>query len=1569
MNHKSTPQKLVRTVSALLLILSVMCGSALNAFAQTPLLMNFGATAPTPGVDDLFQLNFLPANPNPPANCANYYFDHNPNPGQTFTTGTNPNGYVLNTVDLRTFSGAGSLPAGGQAFTLRLFSISGGTATLLNTFTSQGGFIPNANSWLRWTNINFGLQPGVQYAYSFVRNTAGWMNMGFTNGTPFAGGELVSIPPAGGTISTVTTHDYSAAFDLGLSVASSVVVNPVTIAPNTVLIGAGTAVTVSANASPAVGSGTISYQWQTDGASGGALTNIPSATSTTLNVDTTGLSVGVYRYALVANNGSSSATSAPVVLNIIALPGVPSLGLKFGNGSASTTMNPDVTGDIAGPAGLRTYNWNNVTATTDFGLTSLSPTDNGGAALVNPANGAGTMATVYTGDLTGNPGGGSGVNDAKLFGSIWDHNEGAEGSVTLTDLPWTNYLVFCYTRPDQGSATSPRGGYWSIRDTQTNTTSITMEQYVTNVDLTITTNVVTTNIFNVATNYVASRWMKGQDAGLPGVPTPDANGNGYLQSFTSVQPTTFAGIQQGNYVAMPGDPNPMQVNYTTNIDLTLTPATTNVVVTTNYSTTIYFTAVGGGAYGVNGGDSARRFKVAGLQIIKIPSTTPTNIVVTPAIPNLLAGSTTPTAFNAAGQYAEGYSFPLALLSSTIYTSTDTNIFTVASGFITPRHAGTANLVTTSGSTSMTQAVTVLPPVAISIPALNPSLLYKGNNAADTLQAQLLANFDGYLTNAALSNVNVAAFSFVNFTATPGGVVNVTAGGLVTAAGTNNNGVFSLHATFEGLTADLNNAGTVVMLPQLSKVACFGANICDAGNLASFKDLTGAPGNRQAYWNNLIYNVGSTTTPSNAVVNPWDYQGNTLTGCTMVWTSIGFGAATATITTNEYRIIHYAYDAGGAGPSTITNFERPIVITNVPYAAYDAYFYFYNDGGNPRRVGHVTAYETKETRWRRNGTIPGSLDNIAPNPATGAGYLQAVPLIANGSIPNGVYPAGTNEVPVGNYIKFTGLTNPIAIFGVGPDGSLTVSDADNTERLRLAAFQIVKNLSAMTPTNIYLSQTIGGLFPGNPVGTTLAVFADFTDGTVGGNITELASYSSSNTNVFSVTTNGVITAGLTPGTANLVVTFNSMSLTQAVTTLAPLSVKVKAKPDTAYIDGANGAQAAALQMFATFAGYTNVNVSSFGSVSWNDVSPSVAYVTDTANPPTTSPVTIQPVTVGTANLSGNYAGATYTSLAGFNVRSVSDPISLTNQTNLKHRYSFRDAPNSTVIVDSVGGANGIVMPGLAGSFPLTLDGENVNFPANNVFNTTPYIALPSGIISERGDLTIDMWCGMYEAKAWARFFDFGSSGKGPDAHNNGNGITSLEFSGLQGGQTTPGFQCTIPNGNTYVLGAAPFPLGTEQHVTLVYSYNQNVIKVYINGTLANSGSPLGTLQTLDDQNVWIGQSQWQDPILNGWISEFRIYEGAFTDADAAASETAGPNINLPSPISTVPTNIVSVVSGNTLTLSWPSDHIGWHLQVQTNALNAGLGTNWTEWSGAASTNQIDIPITKTNPSVFFRLVYP
>ncbi len=76
--------------------------------------------------------------------------------------------------------------------------------------------------------------------------------------------------------------------------------------------------------------------------------------------------------------------------------------------------------------------------------------------------------------------------------------------------------------------------------------------------------------------------------------------------------------------------------------------------------------------------------------------------------------------------------------------------------------------------------------------------------------------------------------------------------------------------------------------------------------------------------------------------------------------------------------------------------------------------------------------------------------------------------------------------------------------------------------------------------------------------------------------------------------------------------------------------------------------------------------------------------------------------------------------------------------------------------------------------------------------------------------------------------------------------------------------------------------------------------------------------------------------------------------------------------TVNTNsftLTNSVSGGNLALSWPADHQGWRLQVQTNSLANGLGSTWYTWPNSTNLTSVSIPVDPNSPTVFFRMVYP
>jgi autotransporter-associated beta strand protein len=89
----------------------------------------------------------------------------------------------------------------------------------------------------------------------------------------------------------------------------------------------------------------------------------------------------------------------------------------------------------------------------------------------------------------------------------------------------------------------------------------------------------------------------------------------------------------------------------------------------------------------------------------------------------------------------------------------------------------------------------------------------------------------------------------------------------------------------------------------------------------------------------------------------------------------------------------------------------------------------------------------------------------------------------------------------------------------------------------------------------------------------------------------------------------------------------------------------------------------------------------------------------------------------------------------------------------------------------------------------------------------------------------------------------------------------------------------------------------------------------------------------------------------------------------AWNTANLTNGILSVVQTTPTNLTWSVTGTNLNFFWPQGCTGWRLQVQTNAPNAGLGTNWVDVSGSSLTNNVVLPVDATQGSVFYRLVFP
>jgi autotransporter-associated beta strand protein len=106
------------------------------------------------------------------------------------------------------------------------------------------------------------------------------------------------------------------------------------------------------------------------------------------------------------------------------------------------------------------------------------------------------------------------------------------------------------------------------------------------------------------------------------------------------------------------------------------------------------------------------------------------------------------------------------------------------------------------------------------------------------------------------------------------------------------------------------------------------------------------------------------------------------------------------------------------------------------------------------------------------------------------------------------------------------------------------------------------------------------------------------------------------------------------------------------------------------------------------------------------------------------------------------------------------------------------------------------------------------------------------------------------------------------------------------------------------------------------------------------------------------------VLAGVTQPPGVYNGGNTPRLAGTG-----SLLVASPIATNPTNLTFTVTGGSLDLSWPADHLGWFLQAQTNALTVGISNNWVDVPGSSGMTATNIPISPAAPAAFFRLRSP
>jgi autotransporter-associated beta strand protein len=186
-----------------------------------------------------------------------------------------------------------------------------------------------------------------------------------------------------------------------------------------------------------------------------------------------------------------------------------------------------------------------------------------------------------------------------------------------------------------------------------------------------------------------------------------------------------------------------------------------------------------------------------------------------------------------------------------------------------------------------------------------------------------------------------------------------------------------------------------------------------------------------------------------------------------------------------------------------------------------------------------------------------------------------------------------------------------------------------------------------------------------------------------------------------------------------------------------------------------------------------------------------------------------------------------------------------------------------------------------------------------------------------------------------------------------------------------YSTVVTSTNAYLTSLAIAPAGALVPAFTTNNFSYTATNAYVNNPVtvtavaADAGATLqlsfngGTSSTLTNGVASLPQTL---------ILPTNTVAVTVTAADKSTIKTYLVNVTLQP--SQTPAKLTNSVNGNTLTLSWPADHLGWHLQMQTNTISAGLTTNgWVVVPGSDQITSTNISITKTNPTVFYRLTYP
>lgn len=253
-------------------------------------------------------------------------------------------------------------------------------------------------------------------------------------------------------------------------------------------------------------------------------------------------------------------------------------------------------------------------------------------------------------------------------------------------------------------------------------------------------------------------------------------------------------------------------------------------------------------------------------------------------------------------------------------------------------------------------------------------------------------------------------------------------------------------------------------------------------------------------------------------------------------------------------------------------------------------------------------------------------------------------------------------------------------------------------------------------------------------------------------------------------------------------------------------------------------------------------------------------------------------------------------------------SVAAQAQLTHQYTFNDGTAN----DLVGDADGtLIGPNLS----FGVDGatgfiayNNGNFQTQDA-GTNPvsladdadasYVALPGSVVPTSGSVTFEIWLQAQPTGFFTQSFSAGQE-------DNTDQFILNPISNPERGapQSVPGGSSASikgPGVDELAAGGGPFEDTPEIQVfmnAVVVDSDTNTLSYYVDGALAGSRALTDDydLEDLTIDAVHLGRNiAFNDPLLDGFIDEFRVYGEARSADEIAADFAAGP-VPVPEPTS-------------------------------------------------------------------------